>query len=125
MKQFKVGDWVTINWHQEEEPHQITDIWEGDSTESVESSSNPSSTVFFDTCAYRLLEECTHWQPKKGEWCWFWDKGDMPMLLQSSAEIGKTDKYTLYFSLQKQQHGNDASEYCEPLIGQLPSCIKD
>lgn len=33
MKQFKVGDWVTINWHQEENHYQIIDIWEGNSTD--------------------------------------------------------------------------------------------
>ena len=49
MKEFKVGEWVTINEHQEE-PYQIIDIWEGDSTDSVKYSSNPSSSVFFDTC---------------------------------------------------------------------------
>ena len=117
MTQFKVGDWVTINWHQDEEPNQITDIWEGDSTESVDSSSNPSSTVFFDTCACRLLEERTHWQPKEGEWCWFWNNHTniCPLLRK------------LEYTLNSNFYTNDEMifTHCEPFIGQLPSLIKD
>ena len=113
MKEFKVGDWVTINWHQEKEPYQIIDIWEGDSTDSVKSSSNPSSTVFFDTYADRLLKDCTQWKPKENEWCWFWDKEGV-ITIQQASSVNNTPKGCVR-----------PYKYCEPFIGELPSWIED
>lgn len=70
MSKFKVGDWVTVSWHKNNNPYKITNIWEGESTKSVNETSNSNSTLFFEDCANRLANQCLPWQPQEGEWCW-------------------------------------------------------
>ena len=55
------------------------------------------------------------WQPKEGEWCWFWSEGNLsPHIMQFScmAADGKTCL-----------SGFAGYDYCEPFIGTLPSFI--
>ena len=55
-----------------------------------------------------------HWQPKPGEWCWFWVDGqDYPDL----RKLNKTDKHTSpYIAIPI-----DRYKFCEPFIGNLPT----
>lgn len=54
-----------------------------------------------------LETECELWQPKEGEWCWFYRKGeDVPYLRRFT--IGNIEDYPK----------------CEPFIGELPSGVQ-
>ena len=59
------------------------------------------------------------WQPKVGEWCWFWNvtNFDAPTL---SKFYGMQDK--LFKCTNSKQN---LFTHCEPFIGQLPTSIKD
>ena len=59
------------------------------------------------------------WQPKVGEWCWFWNvtNFDAPTL---SRFCGMQDK--LFRCTNSKQN---LFTHCEPFIGQLPTSIKD
>jgi hypothetical protein len=48
------------------------------------------------------------WQPKEGEWCWFWDGGS------ESAFLSKFQ--SRYFSAYK---------HCAPFVGELPEHLKN
>lgn len=61
-------------------------------------------------------EECMPWQPKVGEWCWFWDENYTTAILAKFENISN--------GLFVEHHGN-IFEYCEPFIGQLPTHLKD
>jgi len=137
--ELKVGDWVTIPWHEDNEPHRISSIWEGDSTDNVETSSDPKSSIFFETCAYRLLEECEHWKPKEGEV--FWGPRDLHYIypydtrieLFQLNQIHPDGTYSLISPLDKNVYSlyinpEDIKEFlskCQPFIGELPIFTED
>lgn len=123
MNQFKLNDWVNITKQNHTRLLQLTKV------ENIRG----SNMLYFGKNEYSIFEErvnttSTHlelWRPKEGEWCWFWDNDDLPFLLQATGEMVKTSNGYLYFSKQKQRHGNDASSNCEPFIGELPSFLKE
>jgi len=109
---FKVGDWVRI-W---DKPTRILRVVEANALHTeAEYYDTPSG--FRDGCLNPKGLEL--WQPKEGEWCWFWNKdSEMPPVLRrfkqtqkDGAHITKDDCYFY--------------DYCEPFIGTLPSFIKD
>lgn len=87
MNSFKLGDWVEIP---------------SLSTKPVQYRS--------DLCHLGL----ELWQPKVGEWCWFWNSADIELSI--SPHLGQYGN--LSYSLE-------FYENCEPFIGQLPTFIKD
>ena len=94
--EFKVDDWVkTINGIDK-----ITGIHDN----NVDLLVNQFST----------LEQLEKWEPKTGEWCWFWDK-DSKSLMKSPL-LGKYGEYS--WSLEYY-------DYCEPFFGTLPSIEQD
>ena len=70
---------------------------------------------------------CELWEPKEGEWCWFYDiitddKNKTPYLNQFQRRVmGINGKYTF----ECKNNNLQAFTYCEPFIGELPSFIKD
>lgn len=58
------------------------------------------------------------WQPKPGEWCWFWDSTDFPPCLGQFEEMNDR-KY------RDRDRENCNWNYCEPFIGELPSYLKE
>lgn len=65
------------------------------------------------------------WQPKEGEWCWFWGDGmRMPIIdrfiqkteyADYTAETGiNLNRYSIYKDFKN----------CEPFIGELPTVLK-
>lgn len=108
---FKVGDWVR-------DGKNIYQFIEPSSIHSYESS----------------LQRCELWQPKPGEFCWFWNEpSDIPILaklisieyfLEKPTEYKiKTPSYiseTVYSCMTYMYFKN-----CEPFIGQLPTNLKD
>jgi len=65
LKTLKVGDWVTISWHKDNEPHKIVSIWESNSVNNVECTSDPCSSIFLYSCADRIAGECELWNLRK------------------------------------------------------------
>lgn len=112
---FKVGDWV-IDKKRKHKPFMVT-----------------SSDLEADSPNYVKID-CELWQPKPGEWCWFWNEpSDIPILaklisieyfLERPTEYKiKTPSYiseTVYSCMTYMYFKN-----CEPFIGQLPTNLKD
>ena len=62
-----------------------------------------------------------HWQPKKGEWCWFSNKNGIPTIGQFlSIETDGNRKYSATFP-NTPHPMIGYYEYCEPFIGNLPT----
>ena len=61
------------------------------------------------------------WQPQPGEWCWFLNKGKIPVISQfHSLEIEGNRKYSATFP-NTPHPMIGYYEYCEPFIGNLPT----
>lgn len=56
------------------------------------------------------------WQPKEGEWCWFWDENNTCARLAKFA-IFKDDAY--------HEHTHNGWENCAPFVGELPEHLKE
>lgn len=55
------------------------------------------------------------WQPKQGEWCWFWNEYD---------DIPTLNRFLCMYSDDENGLPN-GFDFCEPFTGQLPSFLKD
>ena len=107
MNEFKVGDWVTL-----------LDKW----VHKVEAVSKNGRVLFLNTREIPRadnwwgIDQCTPWEPKEGEWCWFWDTitPHRPTLRQ----FGKYEED--YFT--DTEHNPFTS--CEPFFGELPSFLR-
>ena len=105
--QFKVGDWVIPKVADDFKPRKITKIVDNDFIESE------------DLMGYMIDFEL--WQPKEGEWCWFWNYTDTPNFMMFN---GITED-NLYNGITCIGGCDIEFDYCEPFIGELPSFIKD
>ena len=66
-----------------------------------------------------------HWQPKKGEWCWFSNKNGIPTIGQFlSIETDGNRKYSATFPNTPHPFIT-YYDYCEPFLGQLPTNLQD
>ena len=66
-----------------------------------------------------------HWQPKKGEWCWFSNKNGIPTIGQFlSIETDGNRKYSATFPNTPHPFIT-YYDYCEPFLGQLPTNIQE
>lgn len=99
---FKVGDWVKSNFN-------------GVISKVVENYNEEPYTVDISVLNNVMFEL---WEPKEGEWCWFWNKGaTKPTIGQFENKHTKSTynmKNSMYFY-----------DYCEPFIGTLPSFLKN
>ena len=65
---------------------------------------------------YCKQHNCELWDPKQGEWCWFWDDNyTYPVLRQYEGLDSDTGK-SMYRSNLGYYY-----DYCEPFIGTLPT----
>ena len=105
---FKVGDWVVNKTSKQRIVKKITSIYSDTVTVG-------NTEVGINVM---LINDLELWQPKKGDWCWFWDEIlKNPMLLQferfCSTDFYKYEtKDRLYY------------QYCEPFLGQLPTNLQ-
>lgn len=105
---FKVGDWVRLKIFGKT-VHKITGLYYHNYYKGF----HPTLSNFngnIDT-----EESLELWQPKKGEWCWFWDNPRVPVL-DKFEKFGSQGAYCL------EQYS--AMKFCEPFIGELPSHLK-
>ena len=113
MKEFKVGDWVTLldKW-----VHKVEAVSKNGRVLFLNTREIPQADNWWD------IDQCTPWQPEIGEWCWFWEIDSNPKLCQYSKYInGEYEALSIdpYYELE----GHFG--FCEPFIGELPSFIKE
>ena len=78
-------------------------------------------------------DEVQLWQPKVGEWCWFWNKcmdiDQSPRLAQFHLiveELQKPMDFPAFYQIKyKATKLGYLYDFCEPFIGQLPTHLKD
>lgn len=64
-----------------------------------------------------IYDNFEQWQPKKGEWCWFWKQGFIPWIGRFKGMLG--DEFSSYY----EENVINYSTQCEPFIGELPTWI--
>ena len=94
---FKVGDWV-VDKNLDLPPFQVEDI----------DLSIPQDENY-------VLNNCMFWQPKVGEWCWFYDSEETDHFIL--ARFDREDKHVNPYIAK----GGGRFSYCEPFIGNLPA----
>jgi len=100
---FSLGDWVRVDGRPL--------IIDGDPDRPA-----GCSLYFANIACKRELIEL--WEPKPGEWCWFWDEeGQKPTLNKLEVLSRSNPRYITRCDLEW--------VYCEPFIGTLPTNIKD
>ena len=118
---FKVGDWVTST---------VTSntgkvLKFGITDDNVNWLSTYHETLYYE------LGECILWQPKVGEWCWFWYTNCNPILakyINSDNEDDEEEYIAEVYTNDRSGNGFTRKDYytnCEPFIGTLPSFLHD
>ncbi len=81
----------------------------------------------------KFIKSIKLWQPKVGEWCWFWNKdmdtNQSPRLAQfhlMTEELQKPMDFPAFYQTKyKATKLGYLYDFCEPFIGQLPTSLKD
>jgi len=104
---FKVGDWC---YHE-------NSIKQIDFIDEDTICGDESIMISFTNNSYGYTSDCELWQPKEGEWCWFYSElNERPYI----------DKFiTMKGDYYKTLWWNDNFQFCEPFIGELPSFLKE
>ena len=112
---FKVGDWVeNITCTSPRIIKKVVKAPEGYDTVTVGNSDVGINVM--------LINDLELWQPKPGEWCWFWDIDSNPTLCQYSKYInGEYEALTINPKYKLQ----GLFGFCEPFIGIVPTNMKD
>lgn len=114
---FKTGDWVIVN------NSGTYDRYIYQIKEFIPESENCFAKYRLKGFSKFLREtELLPWQPKKDEWCWFYDKEFKTAILAKYISMCKTEVYTYFRSSYHIDNGLFLC--CEPFIGELPSWIK-
>ena len=105
MQEFKIGDWVVSN-----HTNKICRCIKIDKLEFQDDLAN------WHICtSYKL------WQPKEGEWCWFWNSALGIWFISTLKDFGEYNNSIQY----RCNSVYYICEKCEPFIGELPSSLKD
>ena len=65
-----------------------------------------------------------HWQPKIGEWCWFWNKDRLHTVAQL-VEVCNEGNRKYFASIPNKPHQlGGYYENCEPFLGHLPTKLQ-
>lgn len=97
----------------------------GDWLIDIKGNQRPINTIFKvedEYTRYRVAD-VKLWQPRSGDWCWFWDKLDLKPFLSKFIENTKDGSFVsegITFT-----SGRVISIYCEPFIGELPTICKE
>ena len=105
---FKVGDWVVNKTSKQRIIKKVTSTYSDSVTVG-------NTEVGINVM---LINDLELWQPKKGDWCWFWDETlKKPMLLQFERFCS-----TGFYKYETNNKLN--YQYCEPFLGELPTNLK-
>ena len=107
MQQFKVGDWLIGKYSKN--PICI---------ETIGTTLTNSSVTINGTFS---VDQFTLWQPKEGEWCWFWNSALGIWFISTLKDFGEYNNSIQY----RCNSVYYICEKCEPFIGELPSFLKD
>ena len=101
MQQFKDKDWLRV----------------------IAGHERPINSVFqIKSCLTRYkLSDVELWQPKEGEWCWFYDDTEGTPIFGRFYKQDKDFGNCCY----PQHQINSPYSYCEPFIAELPSFLKE
>ena len=110
MQSFKVGDWVINKTSKQRIIKKVTSVYSDTVTVG-----NPTVGI-----NVMLVKDLELWEPKLGEWCWFWNFNEMPTLEQFSKYHNLDDHLGNYETLAVKLY-----QHCEPFIGELPTYLKD
>jgi hypothetical protein len=109
MNNFKVWDWVRVT-----DTIICGDVVIDDGVYETTNTNNFDYSSIFNS--KEALGKVELWNPKPGEWCWFYSKlNDRPYLDRFSCMDG--DRFTA-------EYWHDPFEFCEPFIGELPNFCK-
>lgn len=110
---FKVGDWVRNRIN--EIGQILQEDYKGKGLYKI------SNTHALKCEVGTSAKDLTIWVPKKGDWCWFLNKGRIPVISQfHSLEIEGNRKYSATFP-NTPHPMIGYYDYCEPFIGKLPT----
>ena len=123
MSSFKPGNWVILSSSSDSRSlAQVKETYLGSNKAKLYWPSENSTAVCSEMQYYKL------WQPKVGEWCWFWSKSfPKPQLLPFRSYFKNSFYSTEYGVTIFNEILCECNyfDYCEPFIGQLPTSIKD
>ena len=102
----------------------------GDWLIDIKGNQRPLNTIFKvedEYTRYRAAD-VRPWQPKPGDWCWFW-LIDIHNNLVGGPICGKLSEIRIKHGLPRYYISGVTDEewfnHCEPFIGQLPSICKE
>jgi len=101
--EFKVGDWVTCEMGGTK-PYKII------------------NETILKYCTNGSRKNVKLWEPQKGEWCWFYELENNPILARYNKFING-EYEALAIDPNRRLLGHFG--FCEPFIGQLPSFVKE
>ena len=116
MSSFKPGDWIQCTY-----ANGTKFVAQAVSETSVKEAGRVYPTT--------LDSDWVAWQPKVGEWCWFWNKcmdiDQSPRLAQFHLivkELQKPMDFPAFYQIKyKATKLGYLYDFCEPFIGQLPT----
>ena len=111
MNLFKLGDWIKSTKYPNLNPIQIESIYESNTRPGTLGLKSKGTVLYSD--------EVKLWQPKVGEWCWFWNN-NQPKLKKLYSINYEHNVHWTYKTIDCKTY-----QHCEPFIGQLPSILKD
>ena len=112
---FKVGDWVVNKTSKQRIVKKVTSTY--------------SDTVTVgDTevgINVMLINDLELWKPKKGEYCWFWNKGTTLTVLEL-LEVVEDGNRKYFAAMPNIPHSlGGYYQYCEPFFGTLPTELRN
>ena len=111
-QQFKIGDYVVL---QNENTYRILNVSTTGNNILLDTNEYPASDNWWSTSS------CKPWQPKEGEWCWFWNSSLGIWFISTLKDFGEYNNSIQY----RCNSVYYICEKCEPFIGELPSSLKD
>ena len=112
---FKVGDWVVNKTSKQRIVKKITSTYSD--TVTVGDSEVGTNVM--------LINDLELWKPKKGEYCWFWNKGATITILEL-LEIVEDGNRKYFAAMPNIPHSlGGYYQYCEPFFGTLPTELRN
>ena len=112
---FKVGDWVVNKTSKQRIIKKVTSTYSDSVTVG-------NTEVGINVM---LINDLELWKPKKGEYCWFWNKGATIIILEL-LEIVEDGNRKYFAAMPNIPHSlGGYYQYCEPFFGTLPTELRN